>query len=373
MGKSSEKEIMVAICIPYYKKYDMLVRLLDSIKMQTFRDFIVVVTDDGADDRVKEYIEVLGESYIYERNRKRKGPTANCNYAMEVGRRYHPQYIKVMHQDDFFTYDYSLERMVDKLECDKEAIFVTSGCAYIRTGEKKAEHHLTMEQLEMLREDFYRIIERNIVGPPSLLLIRSHGIYMDENLKWIVDEEWYFKLLEYKNCFAYLDETLVSIGIDEGRVTDSCIRNLELLEREFAYVYVKHFQMQSGRFDPIVHNSSRVYDGERQQGFYLKGDFCAIIKDAVRDGRKLGFWIGEKGYREAERNLREVLGVSFDFYYFEEGYEEARKGMLSLDEVLQTGSRVMWIIYKGQARNIRKMFNDNYISAIPYNKRHFDS
>lgn len=179
---------------------------MNQVRRQTFHDYIVVVTDDSADDRVKEYMESLGSSYVYERNRERKGPTANCNYAMELGRRYNPRYIKVMHQDDFFTFDYSLERMVAKLECDEEAVFVTTGCAYIRADKKISEHHMTMEQLEKLRTDFYQIIEGNFVGPPSLLMVRNHGIYMDENLKWIVDEEWYFKLLEWKHCFAYLDE-----------------------------------------------------------------------------------------------------------------------------------------------------------------------
>jgi len=366
-----KKDVIVAICVPYYEKFDFLVRLIESIKMQTFRKYIVVITDDSGDNRVKEYIGLLGEHYFYIRNDKRKGSTANCNYAIELGRRYNPRYVKVMHQDDYFTYDDSLERMVEQLENDKEAVFVASGCVYIRNKEKIAEHHMNMEQLEKLRQDFYHIIEENIIGPPSLLLVRNNGIYMDENLKWIVDEEWYFKLLEYKNKFAYLDESLISIGLDEGRVTDSCIQNLELLEREFTYVYVKHFQMQDSKFDPIVHNSSRVYDGERQQGFYLRGDFCAIIKDAVRDDKKLGLWVGEEGYKNVEKNLQKALGIEFDFYYFEEGYMEERDGILSLEQIRNRGTSVMWVIFKNQARNIRKMLNDSNISAIPYNKRHF--
>ena len=60
-----DKNVIVAICTPYYKKSEFLVRLIESIKMQTFQDYIVVVTDDGSDDRAKEYIASLGERYIY--------------------------------------------------------------------------------------------------------------------------------------------------------------------------------------------------------------------------------------------------------------------------------------------------------------------
>lgn len=366
------KDTIVAICIPYYEKFECLIRLIESIKRQTFHDFIVVVTDDGGDIRVKEYMESLGENYVYVRNEERKGPTANCNYAMELGQCYYPKYIKIMHQDDSFAYDYSLERMVEKLDNNKEAVFVGSGCFYMREGRKISEQHINTKQLQMLKQDFYSIIEANIIGPPSLLLVRNNGIYMDENLQWIVDEEWYFKLLEYKNCFEYLDEPLISIGLDEGRVTDSCIHNLELLEREFSYVYVKHFQIQNSKFDPIVHNSSRVYDGERQQGFYLKGDFCAIIKDAVKDHKKLGIWAdSEQELEKAERNLWEALKIRLDFYYAEEGKLKKIDGVLSQEQVLSMGTNVMWIIVKKQARDIRRMLNDSGINAIPYNERHF--
>ena len=116
------------------------------------------------------------EFRIYIRNKKRKGSTANCNYAIEIGQRYHPRYIKVMHQDDSFTYDNSLEQMVQQLENKREAVFVCSGCVYIKEGKKIADHYMDRKQLEMLRQDFYRIIEGNIIGPPSLLLVRNNGI-----------------------------------------------------------------------------------------------------------------------------------------------------------------------------------------------------
>ncbi|MGZ5190970.1 MAG: glycosyltransferase family 2 protein, partial [Flavisolibacter sp.] len=34
----------VSICIPAYKRPDFLIRLLDSIRVQTFKDFEVIVT-----------------------------------------------------------------------------------------------------------------------------------------------------------------------------------------------------------------------------------------------------------------------------------------------------------------------------------------
>ena len=47
----------VAICIPSYKNIEALKRLLDSVFMQTFQDYVVVVTDDSGTDEVRNFIE----------------------------------------------------------------------------------------------------------------------------------------------------------------------------------------------------------------------------------------------------------------------------------------------------------------------------
>ena len=45
-----------SICIPAYKNTDYLKRLLDSISIQTFRDFEVIITDDSPDETVSTFI-----------------------------------------------------------------------------------------------------------------------------------------------------------------------------------------------------------------------------------------------------------------------------------------------------------------------------
>ena len=41
--------ILISICIPAYKHPDFLKRLLDSISIQSFRDFEVIISDDSPD------------------------------------------------------------------------------------------------------------------------------------------------------------------------------------------------------------------------------------------------------------------------------------------------------------------------------------
>lgn len=44
---------LISICIPAYKNTDYLSVLLQSVAVQTFRDFEVVVSDDSPTDEVE--------------------------------------------------------------------------------------------------------------------------------------------------------------------------------------------------------------------------------------------------------------------------------------------------------------------------------
>ena len=44
----------ISICIPAYKRVNYLKRLLESVAIQTFNDYEVIITDDSDDNSVRE-------------------------------------------------------------------------------------------------------------------------------------------------------------------------------------------------------------------------------------------------------------------------------------------------------------------------------
>ncbi len=56
MGESQDKRPKFSICVPTYNRKLTLPRLLDSVSRQTFRDFELVIIDDGSNDGTEEYI-----------------------------------------------------------------------------------------------------------------------------------------------------------------------------------------------------------------------------------------------------------------------------------------------------------------------------
>src|SRR5882762_218068 len=97
-----EKVVFISICIPAYKRVSFLRRLLDSIQVQTYRHFEVVVTDDSPDNEVFELCRAhfLTGSIRYFKNEKKLGTPENWNESI---RRARGEWIKLMHDDDWFA------------------------------------------------------------------------------------------------------------------------------------------------------------------------------------------------------------------------------------------------------------------------------
>ena len=148
--------VKVSICVPAYKNPVGVERLLESIKVQSFTDYEVVVTDDSPDGSVEEVVrraEVPG--IVYVRNAVRKGATGNWNEAV---RHASGEYIKIMHHDDWFTDRDCLARFVEMLEehnqlrrPDRDPLEVNS--IYVVDDAK---------QRKKMTAAFYRFVRREI-------------------------------------------------------------------------------------------------------------------------------------------------------------------------------------------------------------------
>ena len=90
-----------SICIPVYKNVDYLKRLLETIFIQTFTDFEVVITDDSPDNVIFEFIQNYypGKNIRYFKNKYALGTPENWN---ECIRKANGSWIKMMHDDDWF-------------------------------------------------------------------------------------------------------------------------------------------------------------------------------------------------------------------------------------------------------------------------------
>lgn len=365
--------VKAAICIPYYKKFEALKRLLESIVNQTFGEYVVIVTDDSSDTRAQEYLAQLDSRFVYFCNHERLGSTKNCNRAMELARSYTPEYIKVMHHDDYFSYEKSLQEFVDLLDHNPEAVFAFSGARIdVNDGKKVYETAASQEQLDELQKDKYCILETNFIGNPSAVIMRNVGIGMDANLIWLVDIDWFMKLLEYQECFAFTPDALVGIGFDGDNLTDYCLKDLDLQQKEFLYVYMKHSEMQDFSYlGRIIEICAAYY--KKEKGFWHKEDYQAIVKDAICDGRKLCLWGTDKAHlRKGYEGLRQQGWETVCCLGRDAEEQEIIDGdipWIDFERLKKDKRNYLCIIMQENAKAARKLLAEKGINSLPYIER----
>lgn len=230
----------ISICIPAYNSIEKLNRLIESIKIQKYEDYEVIITDDSTNDEVKEYIEALkGEiapKITYIKNKERLGATPNCNLALSKAS---GEYIKVMHHDDWFTDENSLELFAKMLDDSPNADFAFSG-TYQVSANDKFKRSISEETVKRMNEDYRYVYISNEVGAPSAVIFRNKNYRFDEKVNWLLDADIYLTIFKNNSDFVHTCEPLISIGIAEDQLTNSCNNNWKLQKFEYGYVLRKH-------------------------------------------------------------------------------------------------------------------------------------
>jgi glycosyltransferase involved in cell wall biosynthesis len=212
----------VSICIPTYKRILFLKRLLESIVIQTHKDFEVIITDDSDDDSVKDLLKDFeNQAHIqYYRNERALGTPANWNRAISKA---NGQWIKLMHDDDWFASAESLAEFAKVAETGHPFIF----SAYNTVSETSVRKlHRLSEFKDMMIKEPGILFAKNVIGPPSVTLVHKNILETyDERLKWRVDVEFYMRVLTLTKHYTYIDTPLINVGLHESQVTQSAINN----------------------------------------------------------------------------------------------------------------------------------------------------
>jgi glycosyltransferase involved in cell wall biosynthesis len=242
--------VKVSICLPTYKDPSGARRALQSIEEQTFSDYEVVVTDNSPDDAVgnvvKEFPTLKNLRYI--KNPVGLGPAQNWNVNLSYAR---GQYVKIVHNDDWFSGPESLAKFVAALDNHPDSYFAF--CQSHNISPSKDVEWIsspTSRFLKALRKDPLRLYPRNFVGAPSTIIFRRGPWRFDEQLKFVVDFDFYIAILREHPNFVFLDEPLMNISVgDKNQLTSSLGNNKEVGLFEFFYLYRKLFSRMQWRWD----------------------------------------------------------------------------------------------------------------------------
>jgi glycosyltransferase involved in cell wall biosynthesis len=230
---------LISICIPAYKRINYLKRLLSSIEIQNFKNYEVIISDDSNDNSVEELLkEFNGKFEIrYFKNEKALGTPSNWNHAISKAT---GEWIKLMHDDDWFSNEYSLEKFASITKNGHPFIF----SAYSNKIEltNSTEMMFFNEKLKnSILKNPLLLLAKNIIGPPSVTLYHNNiKDKYDERLKWRVDIEYYIRNISKGVDIVYINEPLINVGISKSQVTNSCF-NVPSVEIPEMYILLSKY------------------------------------------------------------------------------------------------------------------------------------
>jgi glycosyltransferase involved in cell wall biosynthesis len=216
---------------------------MDSILMQSFTNYEIIISDDSTSDDVS----ILIDSYIitypdklirYYRNSPSLGSPTNWNFAISQAK---GKFIKIMHHDDWFPNNSILEKYVEKLNTNcKTIVFGGSNTLIVRQSKERINLP-TIEQFTIIKKKPINLIFGNLIGSPSSIIFPNIQVEFDSNLKWLVDIDFYLKLLiEYDFELNYIHEVTIDNVLDDHNITNECLYDFEINLKEYSYIFSKY-------------------------------------------------------------------------------------------------------------------------------------
>lgn len=186
---------MISIAIPYYKGMKdaefFLERCLNSIREQTYQDYEIVVTEAG-----------------------KMAENTNAAIKQSTG-----DLIKILYMDDYFAHKNALKDIVENFKGE----WMITGC------DTNPHPYWT--------DDIY--LGNNKLGSPSVLTVKNkHPMLFDENLGWLLDCDYYYRMYQKYGKPTILDSINVCIGIGEHQATNTMGDKVKL--KEYHYMKKKY-------------------------------------------------------------------------------------------------------------------------------------
>lgn len=187
----------ISIAVPVYDMPNgdfFMKRLIKSLEEQTFKDFELVITQEGK----------MAE---------------NTNAAIKKSR---GELIKILYMDDYLAHPNALQMIVDNFTGN----WLVTGCNHDYQGEIH-NTHIPYWNNEMSKG-------ANTIGSPSVLTIKNEDpLLFDEEMTWLLDCDYYQRMYNKYGQPYFLNDINVTIGVGEHQMTHLMGEQIKLNEHRY--------------------------------------------------------------------------------------------------------------------------------------------
>lgn len=216
----------VSVIIPVYNDSLNITKTLNSLVDQTFKNFEVVLVDDGSTDEIEKYLEPflnkINLRYYFQEN---SGVSAARNKGIYYAK---GKYISFLDSDDYHDAEY-LEKMINQIKMkDSDVCY----CGFKTIANNIVQKTKTKFTGNNVLEKY--ILRHIIFNTNSVVLNREFvlrkSILFKKNLNWAEDIDFFSRILAETNKVTYAEDYLTYYNNDAvgTRLSDFSMQKLDL-------------------------------------------------------------------------------------------------------------------------------------------------
>lgn len=218
------------------KSLAMLEKCMQSILMQDYEHINVVITDHSIDDEIKDYLDVHWNhqlKILYLKFEEKRGfGVANTNHGINHVPDDH--FVAIMCQDNYYFTNNAISTMVSTIQITGTH-WCAVGCNHVDDDYKDLNHNHSPRWIPGLS----MALGMNRIGGPSVVMVKQCDMRQDEELTYLNDCEWYYRLGMKYGPPALIPTMMVTISMRESAVS-STMDIPQVKWNEQQYVEKKH-------------------------------------------------------------------------------------------------------------------------------------
>ncbi|MGB0514858.1 MAG: glycosyltransferase family 2 protein, partial [Wenzhouxiangellaceae bacterium] len=252
----------VSVFIPVHNREHYIAVAVNSILVQSFEDFELIVVDDGSTDRTVEVLERFDDPRLrIERNPTNLGIPATRNRGLELAR---GEYIALLDSDDH-SYPQRLARQAEWLDDHPDVVQLGSWCSFMDAAGAMLEtiRRQPLESDEIHAHLLFHcpVINRTVMARTAAL--RKLGYSTD--FPRCQDYEMHCRLIEHGARLANLPDILVCGREHPGRFTGQTSnlgrhRKLAIQKRMLGHLDIDHDDQDLAWHYALTRKSERPDD-----------------------------------------------------------------------------------------------------------------
>ena len=293
-------EPKVSIIVPVYNAEKGLARCVDSILNQEFRDFELILMDDGSRDRSGEICDgyARADARVVVVHKENTGVSDTRNQAIARAR---GTFLQFVDSDDWLTADATklMVRAAEETGCDLVIadFYRVVGEMVSRKGDIDADQVIGREafvgfMMENPADYYYGVLWNKLYRRS---LVEAHGIRMDAKLSWCEDFLFNLEYVRYATTFYALRTPVYYYVKTKGSLVNQKISFARTVEMKLAM-----FECYNDFFKHVL--DEEAYERKRLQVYHF-------LVDAAKDGFVFPATIPgtQKLGKERSQALQEVI------------------------------------------------------------------